>query len=152
MKHNQQGFTLIELMIVVAIIGILAAIALPAYQDYTIRAKVQEGVSVVSPIRTAVGIACSEGETFASLANTSELGLTAETTYASNSVYLDSVALTGVSASQADITLDYNATELPALTGADVFEYRGTCTAAGTRWTSGDGTTMAAKYQPKFNQ
>jgi type IV pilus assembly protein PilA len=52
-KH-QQGFTLIELMIVVAIIGILAAIALPAYQDYTIRSKVSEGVALASEARTAV--------------------------------------------------------------------------------------------------
>ena len=53
-RHAQQGFTLIELMIVVAIIGILAAIALPAYQDYTIRAQVSEGLSLASGARTAV--------------------------------------------------------------------------------------------------
>ena len=50
-RHIQQGFTLIELMIVVAIIGILAAVALPAYQDYTIRAKVTEGLSLASAIK-----------------------------------------------------------------------------------------------------
>ena len=61
MKKVQQGFTLIELMIVVAIIGILAAVAIPAYQDYTIKAKVQEGPSLASPALTAVGVACSEG-------------------------------------------------------------------------------------------
>ena len=54
MKKVQQGFTLIELMIVVAIIGILAAIALPAYQDYTIRAKVSEGVIVASGAKATI--------------------------------------------------------------------------------------------------
>ena len=54
MKKIQQGFTLIELMIVVAIIGILAAIALPAYTDYTIRAKVSEGVIVASGAKATV--------------------------------------------------------------------------------------------------
>jgi type IV pilus assembly protein PilA len=54
MKKIQQGFTLIELMIVVAIIGILAAIALPAYQDYTIRAKMSEVVLAASSCRTTV--------------------------------------------------------------------------------------------------
>jgi type IV pilus assembly protein PilA len=54
MKRAQQGFTLIELMIVVAIIGILAAIAIPAYQDYTIRAKVSEGVNMASAAKASV--------------------------------------------------------------------------------------------------
>ncbi len=54
MKFVQKGFTLIELMIVVAIIGILAAVALPAYQDYTIRAKVSELILAASSARTAI--------------------------------------------------------------------------------------------------
>ena len=54
MKRVQQGFTLIELMIVVAIIGILAAIALPAYQDYTIRSQASEGTVLASGAKTAV--------------------------------------------------------------------------------------------------
>ena len=54
MKHLQKGFTLIELMIVVAIIGILAAVALPAYQDYTVRAKMSEVILAMSACRTSI--------------------------------------------------------------------------------------------------
>ena len=63
-RHAQQGFTLIELMIVVAIIGILAAIALPAYQDYTARAQASEGLSVTSGVRADFAVAEAEGEAY----------------------------------------------------------------------------------------
>ena len=61
LKKMQQGFTLIELMIVVAIIGILAAIAIPAYQDYTIRAKVTEGLNLADSAKTAIAESCESG-------------------------------------------------------------------------------------------
>ena len=67
MKKLQQGFTLIELMIVVAIIGILAAIAVPAYQDYTIRARVSEGASLSGAVKTQVDVLNSEGITLSNM-------------------------------------------------------------------------------------
>ncbi|WP_372828317.1 pilin [Polaromonas sp.] len=70
MKSMQKGFTLIELMIVVAIIGILAAVALPAYQDYTIRARASEVILAGSSARTSVTEA-------AQLINSMEIGATA---------------------------------------------------------------------------
>jgi len=64
LKQVQKGFTLIELMIVIAIIGILAAIAIPAYQDYTIRAQASEGLTVASAVQVAIADYYAQNGTF----------------------------------------------------------------------------------------
>lgn len=83
-RQVQKGFTLIELMIVVAIIGILAAIALPAYQDYTARAKFAEVISVAGSYKTAVNM-CAQKLGVTDGCNLNSLGIpdTTKTTYVS---------------------------------------------------------------------
>src|SRR5262245_58527550 len=87
----QSGFTLIELMIVVAIIGILAAIAIPAYQNYTIRAQVAEGINLAAAMRAAVATSfVDRGE---APTNRSEAGLSANATDSSGA-YVSSIEVT----------------------------------------------------------
>jgi type IV pilus assembly protein PilA len=76
MKRIQKGFTLIELMIVVAIIGILAAVAIPQYQDYTVKAKLSKVQSTLAPVKTAVALYFQEQGGFPAAAdNWTSLGI-----------------------------------------------------------------------------
>jgi len=147
-KQLQQGFTLIELMIVVAIIGILAAVAIPAYQDYTVKAKVQEGPSLASPALTAMGVACSEG-TLGTAGDNTSLGLPAAASITGK--YVASVtAVRGVSTTTGTVTILYGGTSpLTQVDGMSIV-YTGTCAAgSGITWTVAGTGGFPAKYLPK---
>ena len=150
-KKVQQGFTLIELMIVVAIIGILAAVAIPAYQDYTTKAKVQEGVSLASPALTALGVACSEGNLASALTNaggaSAATGLPAAASITGR--YTNSVTAVGTAASSGTVTISMKQIGTSVSDG-DLIVYTGTCGAAGMTWKNDVGSTILVKYLPKI--
>jgi len=146
MKKAQQGFTLIELMIVVAIIGILAAVALPAYQDYTVRAKVQEAVSLSSPARTAIGMSCSEQTLGATTTSNASLGLPDAANI--SGTYTKSVTAAATDASNATVTIAMKDIG-SAITADETIIYNGVCSDAGLRWSIDTTSTVPAKYLPK---
>ena len=145
-RKAQQGFTLIELMIVVAIIGILAAIAIPAYQDYTIKAKVSEGPSIAGPSLTAVGVACSEGAITSTIGNQT-LGLPLPASI--NGKFVTSVTVAGSNGSNASVTISYGPIGSQVVAGSTII-YSGFCdSASGVTWTVTTGSTIPVKYLPK---
>jgi len=136
MKAVQKGFTLIELMIVVAIIGILAAIALPAYQDYTTRSKMSEVVVLMAPAKLAVTETTSSlGDLALVTAANSGYAFPGATTYVSNIVVTD---VTGVITATSTVP---NATGDVILTPTEVAAGTGQLT-----WVC--SSIIAAKFLP----
>jgi type IV pilus assembly protein PilA len=157
MKSVQKGFTLIELMIVVAIIGILAAIAIPAYQDYTVRAQVTEGLNLASAVKASVAESFTTNGVWP--ANLAAIGITT----APSGKYVSAVNLTtgtidivyaGAQANTNALTAATNKLDLKPMVSAngDVIWNCGYRAAIGadpaTGGSAANGTTVLAKYLP----
>lgn len=132
MKRVQQGFTLIELMIVVAIVGILAAIALPAYQDYIIRSKMAEPVAAIAACKTSVAEFYSTKTT---LPTGTEAGCQTTTSQYLSSLDVSAGVITATATNTGIADCNLVLTPTTASTGAEI-----------PTWTG--STTCAPKYVP----
>jgi type IV pilus assembly protein PilA len=161
MKKIQQGFTLIELMIVVAIIGILAAVALPAYQDYTARARVSEVILAASSCRTTITEASQTGLANAPAGNDFGCGETTAENPGPVSQYVDSLTtdangvITVIARNISQLDATHNTLQLRPFidpdraTAAVAVNFTRGNEVAVVAWACGGGaTTIEARYLP----
>lgn len=138
MKNDQQGFTLIELMIVVAIIGILATLALSTYQRYTIRAQVAEGLNLSAPFKTAVAEFVHTTGAFPT--DNTDAGLSAPGDYIGK--YVNSVSVTG-----AVVSIQYGNDAHAQISGQTVI-LTAMNNGGSTSWTCTTGGVIPIIYLP----
>ena len=137
---KQQGFTLIELMIVVAIIGILAAIAIPAYQDYTIRAQVSEGLNLAGGAKAAVSEYTMDRGSFPT--SNTQAGLSADTEIVGKYVFSVEVLSSGV------VEVDYG-NDAHQVLQSGFLQLSPFTNAGSVEWVcKPQGTTIAPKHLP----
>ncbi|HHM04952.1 MAG TPA: prepilin-type N-terminal cleavage/methylation domain-containing protein [Gammaproteobacteria bacterium] len=137
--NKQQGFTLIELMIVVAIIGILAAIAIPAYQDYTARAQVSEGITLAEGLKSTIAEVYADSGTFTGVSSGSK-GLPAATDVKGN--YVSQVAV-----ADGKITVTMKSSGVASVVAGKTFTLSPTAGTGSVTWTCAKDS-IDDKYLP----